>query len=63
MLDMLFMFQKKIIKELEEKFEKLLSDREIKEQTKEEKQTILKRSERVASKIERDEKETRYIID
>ncbi len=48
---------------LETKFNQLLAEREIKEQTKEEKLVILKRSEKVASRIEWKEADTRELID
>lgn len=50
-------------KALEDKFEKLLAQREIKEQPAEEKKVILQRSEKAASKIEMNEAETRELID
>lgn len=50
-------------KELEQKFEELLAQREIKEQPIEEKKEILQRSEKAASKIEMTEAETRELID
>lgn len=49
--------------ELEIKFKELLEEREIKEQPQEEKQAILIKSEKVASKIEMNEAETRELID
>ena len=50
-------------KELEKKFNALLAEREIKAQSSEERNEILKRSEKAASKIELSEAETRIIID
>nr|BFF36914.1 type I restriction-modification system endonuclease [Tenacibaculum mesophilum] len=48
---------------LNKKYEDLLNSREIKEESKEDRQKILQRSEQAASKIEWDEKETRKLID
>lgn len=50
-------------KDLEVKFKELLAQREIKEQPIEEKEVILKRSRKAASKIEMSEAETRNLID
>jgi len=49
--------------ELEKKYNTLFQEREIKEQAQEEKQEILKRSEKAALKLDWDEKETRKLID
>ncbi|MDO5978991.1 type I restriction-modification system endonuclease [Flavivirga spongiicola] len=49
--------------DLEKKYNSLLQEREIKEQSLEEKQELLKRSELAAKKIDWDEKETRKLID
>jgi len=50
-------------KSLEQKFEALLAEREIKEQAVEERTAIVNRSEKAASKIEFSEAETRIMID
>ncbi len=50
-------------KELEKKFNDLLLDREIKEQSVTEREAILKRSEKAAKKIELSEADTRVLID
>ena len=48
---------------LEDKFQKLIEEREIKEQSKKERAAIVKLSEKVASKIDMTEAETRVLID
>lgn len=48
---------------LNKKYEDLLNSREIKEESKEDRQKILQRSEQAASKIEWNEQETRKLID
>jgi len=50
-------------KELEQRFEALLAEREVKALKTEEKQAVLQRSERAAGKIEFSEAETRLMID